>query len=255
MHRIALDFASTVPLHHQLSAALRDGIRSGELRHGQRLPSERELFTELGVSRGTVRQAIQNLINEGLVYTERGRGNFVSGRKIDQALLSFPSLILSLRQGSHRMATRPLGVSTLEASLAIASSLSIGQGDPVIEVRRLRLLDGEPFLLTSTTVPEAVCPRLSADDHELRTVYELLERKYAIPIRRVTSSLETTLLSQAEADLLDVPASTPAFRMERVAYSANVPVAHTVHTIRGDRCRFSFELTNQVFEPEAVVAG
>ncbi len=256
MDRMALDFGSAVPLHHQLSEALRERIRSGALRPGDRLPSERELFSELGVSRGTVRQSILNLINEGLVYTERGRGNFVAGHKIEQALFSFPSLVLALRQGGHRLATRPLGTSVVPASPSVARSLSVPEGTPAVQVKRLRLLDDEPFLLTTTTVPEARCPQLASDDHELRTVYELLERKYAIPIVRVTSTLETTLLDQFEAELLAVNPATPAFRLERVGFSREgAPAAHTVHIIRGDRCRFSFELTNQTLEPEAAVAG
>ena len=256
MAGIALDFGSTVPLHHQLSEAIRERIRSGELSPGDRLPSERELCNELGLSRGTVRQSLSTLIAEGLVYTRRGKGNFVAAHKIEQALLSFPSLVLNLRRGGHKVVTRPLGIFTVPASAVVARNLQIEEGTSVVKVRRLRLLNGEPFLLTTSVVPEARCPQLASDDHELRTVYELLERKYAIPIVRVRSTLETCLVDEFEADLLSVHPSMPAFRLERVAFSSgDEPVVFTIHIIRGDRCKFSFELSERVVAPEAALAG
>lgn len=256
MKKIAVDFSSSVPLHHQLTEALREQILSGELRPGDHLPSERELCAELGLSRGTVRQSLSTLITEGMAYTERGKGNFVAAYKIEQALLSFPSMVLDLQKGSHRVVTRPLGVVIVPASPTVAKNLAVDEGSTVIKIRRLRLLDDEPFLLTTSIVPEASCPQLASDDHELRTAYELLERKYGIPIVRVRSTLETTLLDEFEADLLSVQAALPAFRLERIAFTTqDVPLVFTTHIIRGDRCRFSFELSEQASVPSAALAG
>lgn len=256
MKKIALDFSSNVPLHHQLTESLREQILSGELQPGGHLPSERELCADLGLSRGTVRQSLSTLISEGLAYTERGRGNFVAAHKIEQALLSFPSMVLDLQRGSNKVVTRPLGVMTLPASSTVAKKLGIGEGTSVIKIRRLRMLNEEPFLLTTSIVPESSCPQLASDDHELRTAYELLERKYGIPIIRVKSTLETILLDEFEADLLSVQPAMPAFRLERVAYTTNnVPIVFTIHLIRGDRCRFSFELSEQASVPTATLAG
>ncbi len=256
MTKISLDFGGAVPLHHQVAEAIRERIRTGDLRPGDRLPSERELCQELGLSRGTVRQALATLIREGLGYTERGKGNFVAAHKIEQALLSFPSLVLALRSGERRAVTRPLGVSTLPATPTVAERLSIDEGSTIIEVRRLRLLDDEPFLLTTSIVPQFRCPQLASDDHEVRTVYELLERKYGIPIVRVKSILETTVLDGLDADLLSVHRTTPAFRLERIACSNDGdPLVYTVHLIRGDRCRFSFELSEQSTIPVSALSG
>ncbi len=258
MHKIALDFSGTIPLHHQLTEALREKIMSGELRPGEHLPSERELCTDLGLSRGTVRQSLSSLVTEGLAYTQRGRGNFVASHKIEQALLSFPSMVLDLQRGSHRVATRPLGVEIVPSSAKIARKLSVEEGATVIKIQRLRLLDDEPFLLTTSIVPEPVCPQLASDDHELRTAYELLQQKYGIPILRVKSTLETTLLDSFEADLLSVQSALPAFHLERIAFTTqDVPIVFTTHIIRGDRCRFSFELSEQISVgvPAVALAG
>lgn len=249
-----LDFGGTVPLHHQLAEAIRERIRSGELRPGEPLPSERELCGQIGLSRGTVRQALLSLIYEGLAYTERGKGNFVAPHKIDQTLLSLPSVVMSLRRGGHHVVTKPLGVFTVPASPSIAKRLAISEGATVVKARRLRLINNEPFLISTSVVPESRCPQFAFDESEGQTVYELIERKYGIEVARIKSTLETTVLDEFEADLLAVQHSLPAFRLERIAVSSDgQPVAFTVHIIRGDRCQFSFEVDSNVMAPAGVL--
>lgn len=254
MSDISLDSGSTVPLHHQLAEAIRERIRSGELGPGEALPSERELCDRLGLSRGTVRQALSNVISEGLAHTVRGKGNFVAPHKIEQALLSLPSVVMSLRRGGHQVVTSPLGVLSVPASPSVARTLGIPEGATVLKARRLRLLNNEPFLLSTTMVPESRCPGFTFEGPETLTVYEMIERRYGIGVARVAATLETTVLDTFDAELLSVPHLLPAFRLERVAYSPDgLPVAFTVHIIRGDRCQFSFEVSGQISAPKGIL--
>lgn len=251
---IALDYSNSVPLHHQLAEALREQIRSGQLSPGEPLPSERELCEQLDLSRGTVRQALLSIISEGLAYTQRGKGNFVAPKKVEQALFSLPSVVLSLRRGGHQVVTKPLGVFTVPSSPSVSKSLAIPVGSTVVRARRLRLLNNEPFLLSTTVIPESRCPGFTFEGPETMTVYELIEHRYGIRVVRVRSTLETTVLDEFEADLLCVQHSLPAFRLRRVALSSDgQPVAFTVHLIRGDRCQFSFDVDGEVLAPQGVL--
>lgn len=252
---VDLDYTSSVPLHHQLAEALRELIRSGQLNPGESLPSERELCERLSLSRGTVRQALLSIISEGLAYTQRGKGNFVAANKVDQALISLPSVILSLRRGGHQVVTKPLGFFTVPSSPAVSKSLEIPVGSTVVKARRLRLLDNEPFLLSTTIVPESRCPGFMFEDPETMTLHELIERRYGIRVVRVRSTLETTALDEFEADLLSARHSHPAFRLGRVALSSDAqPIVFAVHLIRGDRCRFSFDIDGEVVAPTGVLS-
>jgi GntR family transcriptional regulator len=252
--RITLDHSNFEPLHHQLAESLRELIRSGELSPGDPLPSERELCEQLSLSRGTVRQALLNIISEGLAYTQRGKGNFVASGKVEQTLLSLPSVVLSLRRGGHQVVTKPLGVFTGPSSPTVSRSLEIPVGSMVVRARRLRLLNSEPFLLSTTVIPESRCPGFTFEGPEATSLYELIEQCYGIRVVRVRSTLETTALDEFEADLLGAHPSLPAFRLGRVALSSDgQPFAFTVHLIRGDRCQFSFDTEGEVVAPTGVL--
>jgi GntR family transcriptional regulator len=147
------------PLYRQLAGALAEQIRQGELRPGDRLPSEVELTAELNVSRATVTKALDELMARGLLVREQGRGTFVAGPPMERrppGLRSFTAQIDSL---GHRPSTRLLSFDEATAHRGDPILSAYPRGTPLVVIRRLRLVDGRPVGLHRSAVPAEVAVR------------------------------------------------------------------------------------------------
>lgn len=180
--RVVLSEDSPVPLYHQLELVLRDFVLAGEVETGALLPTETELQEAYGVSRSTVRKAIDELVRAGLIERRRGIGTFVADPVANnyKCLVSFTAE--ALREG-RQPSTRVLEFSVGRPSEAVAEQLNVGDGE-VIFIKRLRLLDGEPMFIASSHVPRAVAPDLEPDSLEEagidQSLYYLLESRYGV---------------------------------------------------------------------------
>jgi GntR family transcriptional regulator len=227
------------PAHAQIGDQLTDAIASGALAAGDRLPPERELAAELGVSRMTVRQALGALERRGLIARTQGRGGgtFVARPKLVRDLGTFCGLSEQLRRQGIRAGARVLRARRRAASGAAAAALELAVDEPVVEVERLRLADAEPFALERSWFPAHRFAGLL--ELELAgSLYELLAEHWdAAPVRAV-ERLEPVLASEAEARALGVPGGTPLMLVERVAHDVTGrPVEFARDRFRGDRMR------------------
>src|SRR3989454_11654646 len=134
---------SPLPRYYQLKEILRERARSGEWKPGDLIPSERELSEKYGISRMTARQAITDLVNEGLFYREQGKGTFVSERKITQQLIHLTGFTEDIRARGQRPGTRVLSAEMRLADEATAEKLRIDAGTLIFRLQRLRLVDEE----------------------------------------------------------------------------------------------------------------
>jgi len=210
--------------HAEISAQIEQAIMSGELEPGDRLPPERTLAAEHGVSRMTVRQALQTLEARGLLRRAIGRsgGSFVARPKLERDLGTFSGL-------SEQLARQ--GVA------AGARLLSARESESAIEIVRVRLADGEPFALERSSFP-ADRFRGLLDLDLTGSLYDLLDEHFeAAPVRAV-ERIEPVLADAEEAAALELRIGAPLMLVDRVAYDdAGLPVETARDVFRGDRTR------------------
>jgi GntR family transcriptional regulator len=208
-----------------------------QLEVGEAIPSERQLSTDLGVSRLTVRAALDDLAREGYLVRRRGAGTFVSEPKISQEL-TMTSFTDDMRRRGMRPASRTLELRTSPAGARLGRILHVSPSEPIVIASRLRLADGETMAIETLHVRERHVPGLSAADLEEASFYELLSERYGIDIVGGTQTIEPTVTDEEESKALGVPLHSPAFRFERVTQSETGETVEFVESIyRGDRYR------------------
>jgi GntR family transcriptional regulator len=202
---------------------------------GEAIPSERQLSADLGVSRLTVRAALDDLAREGYLVRKRGAGTFVSEPKITQEL-TMTSFTDDMRRRGMRPASRTLELRVSPAGARLGRLLRVSPSEPVVIASRLRLADGESMAIETIHIREARVPGISARDLEEHSFYELLEERYGIEIVGGEQTIEPTVTDEDESDALGVPLHSPAFRFERLTHSSSGEIVEFVDSVyRGDR--------------------
>ena len=208
-----------------------------QLEVGEAIPSERQLSIDLGVSRLTVRAALDDLAREGYLVRRRGSGTFVSEPKLSQEL-TMTSFTDDMRRRGMRPASRTIELRTSPAGARLGRILHVSPSEPIVIASRLRLADGETMAIETLHVRERHVPRLSAADLEEASFYELLSDRYGIDIVGGTHTIEPTVTDEEESEALGVPLHSPAIRFERVTHSESGETVEFVESLyRGDRYR------------------
>lgn len=227
------------PRYHQLKEIIRERIRNGEWTPGSLIPSERELCERYGISRMTARQSITELVSEGLLYREQGKGTYVGRPKIPQQLLRLTGFTEDMEARAQRPGAKVLSAEMWPADEAAAERLRVKVGQPVYRLRRLRLADSEPLALESSCISFIGCERLLDNDLERDSLYQLLDVAYDVPPLEAEQELEADLALEEESRLLDVPVGSPVLRTRRVTMTRrNQPVEYATSVYRGDKYRF-----------------
>lgn len=235
---------SSTPLHVQIAEVLRSRIQNDEFKEKENLPSERELAEQYTVSRMTVRQALQKLRHEGLIYHERGIGTFVNNRKIDvhtRNLNGFSEEMLSLGLVPK---SRILVFRRELANEEVKHDLQLGAGAEVVYLERLRLADNEPMAFEKTYLPAYLFPKLEEFDLTKNSLYQVLVENYNLRMHHAEEVLEAASATKRVAEQLEIRAGAPVLVVHRVVFSeSNQPIesAHTIY--RADRYRASFYLS------------
>ena len=226
-------------MHGQIEDWLADAIAAGRLAPGDRLPTEQDLAAWLGVSRMTLRHALAELAQRGLVTRTVGRsgGTFVAEPKVEQDLTILAGFSEQLRRHGLVAGARVLAAAEIRASAAAAAALEIGLGAPVYEVRRLRLAGGQPILIEHSLFPAERCPGLLGYRLD-GSLYDLLSEKYGQRPHRARESLEPVCAGVREAEALGVAEGAPLMLVERTAYArSGLPLEFARDLFRGDRTR------------------
>lgn len=211
-----------------------------DLAEGEPVPTERTLAARFGVSRVTVRQAVQDLVVAGRLRRQ-GRGTVVAGPKLTQ-----PLALGSYTDGLRRMGLRPgrtlVGRETGPADAVIAAALGLAEDDPVVRLERILLADDEPVGLEETVVAVARFPDLVRDFDPTTSLYAYYARVGTV-FARATEQIETVLADPREAGLLDVAPATPMLLLHRISHDADDrPVERVRSLFRGDRVSFTTDL-------------
>ncbi|WP_404401533.1 GntR family transcriptional regulator [Pelagibacterium halotolerans] len=229
--------ASSSHLYHQLAKTLRALIETGALRGNDALPSERDIAKATGLSRITVRNAIDDLHREGLISKRRGAGTYVSPQ-IDQPL----SLLMGFTADMKRRGASSASI-VLEKTVSLPDAdemlkLGLSPSDHVVRLSRVRTSDGEPLAVENAVVPmSAVSPDAIGE-----SLYEALKGTGNSPVRAL-QRLRAAVADAREAELLDVKVGSPILHIERRSFLANGrPIEVTKSSYRGDRYDFIAEL-------------
>ena len=236
---IQVDRNSPIPLYFQVAQRLEQMIESGELATGTRLENEIDLADRLGLSRPTMRRAIEYLVGKGLLVRKRGVGTQVLHPKV-QRQVELTSLYEDLAQTRRDPSTRVLSFSREPAPTPWRSSSACPRAPSSYVFERLRYADGEPLALMRNHVPANLL-RLSAEDLETQGLYNLL-RASGINLRIAKQSIGGRAATTAEAKALSEAKGAPLLTMERAAYDdQGRAVEHGDHIYRASR--YSFDLT------------
>jgi GntR family transcriptional regulator len=227
------------PLWAQIEASLRARISSGEFSPGERLPAERDLARELGVSRMTVRQALGVLAEAGLVERGVGRGTFVSSAgKVVHDLRRVIGFTEAVERQGLRAGARVLEARERQPPARVAAALGLPAGENALRIRRLRSAGGRVLAIEDSWLPARRFPGLL--DHDLTgSIYALLRDPYGLAPVEALERLEPVAASAQEARALGIEPGAPLMQVERVARTAQgITVEYARDRHRGDRARF-----------------
>jgi GntR family transcriptional regulator len=209
---------------------------------GEAIPSERQLSTNFGVSRLTVRAALDDLVREGHLIRRRGAGTFVSEPKIAQEL-TLTSFTADMQQHGLHPASRTIEFNVVTAGARLGRLLHVSPSERIVVAKRLRIADGEAMAIEDLHVRQALVPGLAGRELENGSFYDLLQSRYGITIVGGAQTVEPTVTNEEESELLGVPLHSPAFLFERVTRSSQGDLVEYVRSIyRGDRYRLVSEL-------------
>lgn len=237
-----IDKQSPIPIYYQLEQYIKEKIEKGEWRPGEIIPSEREWAETYDISRMTVRQAVNNLVNDGYLVRRRGKGTFVAAKKIEQPLKGLTSFSEDMRARGMEPGTIVLRFETVPASEKLAEGLGVTKGDDLYEVRRLRLADGLPMALETLYIPVHLVPGLTRDVVS-GSVYEFIEKETGLIIGSAVQTLEASVARKLEAEHLQVKEGAQVLLLERrTCLDDGRPMEIVKSVYRGDRYKFMIEM-------------
>jgi GntR family transcriptional regulator len=229
-------------LYLQLYEILRKKIESGEWVVGSQIPTEDELCKLFNVSRATVRTAVLELVRQGYLKRQQGKGTFIFRNMVSEGLTMLTNFRELLFEEDLVLTTKVLARTVMMPIDDMDMRLDIQKDKHIIYVKRLRLIENKPVLLQETYIPYHVCPLLLEDDIDNNSLFDLFEKKYGIKITKVKNFMEITHLSQDEARLTGLAEGSPAILLTQYFYSGETLVMYTRSIKRTDRFKFLMEL-------------
>jgi DNA-binding GntR family transcriptional regulator len=229
-------------LYLQLYAILRKKIESGEWPIGTQIPTEEELCTMFNVSRATVRTSVLELVRQGYLMRRQGKGTFVYRNVVSDGIAMMTNLKELMFEGGANFTINVLARTVMMPVDGLDGKLEISLDKHIIYIKRLRLLDNEPFLLQETYVPYHICPLLLEDDIAQNSLFDLFEKNYGIKITGAKNYIDLAYLDFNEGRLLNAPEGSAAVLLEQHFYSGDTLIIYTRSVKKPDRFHFFIEL-------------
>ncbi|WP_019244157.1 MULTISPECIES: GntR family transcriptional regulator [Bacillus] len=240
-----IDKKSPVPIYHQLEELIKQQIDSGQLQPNQAIPSEREFTEQYQISRMTVRQALTNLVNDGLLYRKKGTGTFVSERKVERVMQGLTSFSEDMIERGLTPSSEILSYEVVPASPSVSQKLEIDVEKPVLQIERIRLADDVPMAIETAYMPlhliEGLTKELAKD-----SIYQFIEEKFSLKIDVADQELEAVAASDYDAKHLHIKKGSPVLKIIQVTYLEDrTPIEYVKSSFRADRYRFYNQLKRQ----------
>ena len=239
---VRLDHGSPVPLYHQAAQALEAAIEDGRIARGSKLEGEVELATRLGISRPTMRAALKQLVDKGLLVRRRGIGTMVAPRPVRRSV-ALTSLFDDLKEAGREPRTRLLSLERVPCPPDVAEHLGLEPGAPVVRFDRLRVAGVDPIALMHNVVPEGLV-EIREEDLERTGLYELF-RSGGVAPNVATQRVGARKAGAEEAELLEMGLGDPVLTMTRIAYDANGrPIEYGSHSYPAESYWFEMMLVD-----------
>ena len=228
------------PQYLKIYRTLKQRIDAGELAPGVRLPAQRLLSREFGVTLMTLRQAIQLLEQDGLVRTRHGLGTFVASRQASYELSHLRSFAQEMNAQGLALTTRVLSHGFVSPAPGVATELGVDGDESVFMLERLRLIDGEPVVHQRSHLPQPLGVALRGVDLSVGSLYDSLSA-LGVDVRRAHETIQPVVLEDREARLLDAAAGDPAVLSRRTTFGDDGPILYDEAVMPGDRVVISAE--------------
>ncbi len=240
LSQLGVDRSSSVPLYQQLQLQLERLILAGTWRLKEPLPSETLLANRLQISVMTVRQAMAQLVNKGLIYREKGRGTFVTPQSLDHHLQRLESFSEDMQARGLRPDSQTLLFEITSAPPKIAEQLYISPRARVLHLKRLRLVEGRAVALHDAYVTRTDLTRSELDRRG--SLYALLEAK-GVTLLEADETLEAVAADEESAALLGVEVGAPLLKATRLSWDrTHTPIEHVVALYLADFYRYTVRL-------------
>lgn len=238
-----LDRNSFEPLYYQLKEIIREKINNNEYKANDLIPSESELCDKYKVSRITVRKAILDLVQEGILYRGRGLGTFVSEPLEASDLKGVQGFTEEILKLNQRPSAKLLEYKIKKPTKHVSEKLNISKDESVIIIKRLRSVDDEPCFIELLYFPYSKVNGIEKENLE-NSIYSTLNDKFNLKIVKAIEELEPVILDEFESKLLKVKPASAGLRVERIAYiNDNEIIEYSIHIVRGDKCKYSIVRT------------
>jgi GntR family transcriptional regulator len=248
-----------IPKYVQLGKILRRMIAAQEYRPGEQIPTEAALCRAYGVSRITVREAINTLAQEGLLQRRQGRGTFVARQKLRRNIARLYSFSSDMRELGIAPRSRMLALRREEADARAAERLCLPESNRfVTRIRRVRIANDIPVLLEDTLVPDHLCPGLADRELVNGSLYRYLTEDCHLVLHHAEETYESVILSRADAQVLGCGSTrpVPAFALQRIAFLADgSPIELTRSVGRGDMLTLAVTMFADTADFKRVISG
>lgn len=233
---------SPLPLYVQIRDSLRRQILDGHFEVHERLPSENEMMNTFGVSRITIRQALRDLHNEGLVFSAQGKGTFVSKPKAVQNVQRLEGFGEAMAAQGYEASARVLSIQQMKAPKAVAAALDLQTGDEAVEVKRVRYLNRSPVCIENSYFPMDVGRQMFSLDLS-GDIFPMLENLFGIPLGGADISLDAILADDEAQQYLNLKTGEAILRVERLTHNRDGrPIDFEYLCYRGDSFKYQFRI-------------
>lgn len=237
-----LNLDSNVPLYKQLVDQIRRLIKMKAFKYEEPLLKEMDIANYLGISRSVVRQAVLQLVNEGVLYRVSGKGTFVAKPSFEYDLLGFYNFKEEVEKQGFEFTIRLESFVKFEIDLFNASMFRVNEDDNLIEIYRTLLVDNYPVILERTLIAESIVPNLTEEDVRNTAFLEVFD-KHGVNLRKAKKYIEPQLADSYTAEKLDINSGMPVLEIDRYTYGpTNNLIVRSEWKIRGDRCRHFINL-------------
>ncbi len=231
-----------IPKYYLLKEDIIRKIEQDELDDDQMIPSERELTEKHGISRITVRKAIDELVNEGYLYRIQGKGTYVKGDSVKQELFSITSCTRDILQMGKTPTRKVINALIIQPNSKRMRELEITESDKIFTLDRVYYADDVPVNRTIVYLPMKLFPGLHTHNFASQSLYDVLEREYKVKITRATRTIEAVAAEPEISEMLTIPEGIPILLFRGVTYGVvngkEVPIETFKSYYRSDNRRF-----------------
>jgi GntR family transcriptional regulator len=233
-----IDKNSPIPIYHQLEEFIKAQIDNGDLQPDEAIPSERVYADMFQISRMTIRQALTNLVNDGYLYRQKGKGTFVNKKKVEQRLQGLTSFTEDMKERGFTPGSKLVSFEIIPSGREIAERLKLRENTPVYEIKRVRLADNVPMALETTYLPANLVKGLTEEIIN-QSLYQYIEDKLSLTIHEATQQIEASIAKDQELRLLEIEKGSPVLLILRSSYLEDgTPFEFVKSAYRADRYKF-----------------